>query len=155
MLKNITQKLRIDMLVGVILFFCCLLFNKYVNSRQNFLEDLQQSQRDKIEKSITLTKYQRLRNELKQLNTKRPMDAYLLLSELSKFMAGDALLYSFRMRSRDISFEIEGEAFNPNKYNNEFKSNLFFIETNIDEIVAMQGINKDRFKASGEFNANQ
>ena len=154
-IHSIARKIRVDILLIPILLLICLIFNAHVENQIKYRKLLEKTHMDKLAQSQTQQKYQLLQNELNALRKKQPQDVYLLLSELSREMGGDAILSRFRFKADDSTFYLEGEALKAEEYSKALTNNKLFKSAQISEIIPDPAIKKDKFKLTGVFNANQ
>jgi len=154
-IDKLTNKIRLDVLLLPVIFLICLIFNSYVDNRVEYKKLLEKTHTDKLAKSQSQTKYQALKKELDSLKKIKPLDTYLLFSELTKEMGGDAILNKVKIKVDDRSFYLEGEAMKAEVYSKSLNANKIFKNVQITEILPDPNIKKDRFKLIGVVNANQ
>ena len=157
------KKLRIDILLLILAFTISLTFNKQVSNRAEYLSSLKLKLNERIEQSRHKQNYLKLKEKQMTLLLKRPVNIYLLLSEISKIFGNETKITSFKLDTKDelvfsqdgtrkreifktIRFVIEGktkaDAF---KYINLFNNNPYFEDVQIPKIEG------DRFILEGVF----
>lgn len=159
------KKLRIDILLLILFVTISFAFNKQVNNRAEYLSRLKIKLNERIEQSRHKQNYLRLKEKKMKLLSRRPVNAYLLLSEISKIFGNETKISSFKLDTKDelvfsqdgtrkreviktIRFTIEGktntDAF---KYINLFNNNPYFKDVTIPKI----DLERDIFILEGVF----
>lgn len=86
-----------------------------------------------------------------RLETKRPRDVYLLLSELSRVLQGEVQIRSLVVQ--DDSFQVEARGSNPLRLMEGFHESASFSGLKLSQVVPDAGSGGERFSFTGEFHA--
>ncbi|MBN2736560.1 MAG: hypothetical protein JXR70_06225 [Spirochaetales bacterium] len=128
------KKLKIKYLVAATAVLAVLLFGKYVDTRSQYLKKLERSQRDAISFSALYNQYKKRNEELNVLKAKKPVDVYLILSEVSRIFGDEAKITSFQFerknlrKGEEVGFRIKGQSrsFLQYKYVDQFEEHPLF-----------------------------
>lgn len=92
-----------------------------------------------------------LRSELARMDSARPQDLYLFLSELTGVLGGDVQIRSLQVQGD--TFQIEAAGSNPLKLMEGFRDSALFDAVKLSQVVPDARSGKERFSFSGVFHA--
>jgi hypothetical protein len=151
----LSRPARMGVLAAAAAVLSILVFFKYVQSVEGRYESLKKRHVALEQEGRRVIAAQKevedLRTELAKMQAREPQDLYVLLSELSTVLGGDAQILSITVRER--SFQIEALGKNPLKLMEGFRTRDAFKDVRLSQVVPDARSGKERFSFSGGFNA--
>jgi hypothetical protein len=118
------------------------------------LEDLIGSLTARASLSIALEKeIESFEQEARELRSRRPNDCYYVFSELHSILADRAVITSFVLEEDRFQFEAVG--LDPLRLMESFGASGVFGDVELNQIVPLEGSNRERFRVSGRINVEQ
>ncbi len=149
------QKVRVQLLAFAILLLAVLAFKRSVDEDLRYLSRLKQaahSQRSRSAQVMTLRQEtDALEAELARLRKQRPVDAYLVLSELQSVLARGTRIQSFVIEKS--SFQIEAVGSDTLQLMEAFRSRPLFDNVKLLQIVPVKASNQELFRITGNIRA--
>ena len=150
-----TPTARIAGLVLIVAVLTVLVFFKRVwmaESREGALKKTYSVLESQIRRSLDLQKdVDALRAELARIDSARPQDLYLFLSELTGVLGEDVQIRSIQIQ--EDGFQIEAVGSNPLRLMEGFRNSALFDAVKLSQVVPDARSGKERFSFSGVFHA--
>lgn len=121
-------------------------------SREGALKKTYSVLESQIRRTLDLQKdVDALRAELARIDSARPQDLYLFLSELTGVLGEDVQIRSIQIQ--EDGFQIEAVGSNPLRLMEGFRNSALFDAVKLSQVVPDARSGKERFSFSGVFHA--
>ncbi len=152
----VQQKIRLQILIAVMLFLGVFLFKKNVNQKEVYFQDLKNhldSLQKQTSKVISIqSEIDDLQERLAIIKGKKPIEPYLILSELASILKPGTKIQSFILEKN--YFQLEAVGPNPLDLMEIFKTKALFGNVKLVQIVPIKDSDKELFKITGKINVD-
>jgi hypothetical protein len=155
--RAVPQRIRLQLFVSILLFLIAMIYKTAGDLEEQYgsrLEDLIGSLTARASLSIALEKeIESFEQEARELRSRRPNDCYYVFSELHSILADRAVITSFVLEEDRFQFEAVG--LDPLRLMESFGASGVFGDVELNQIVPLEGSNRERFRVSGRINVEQ
>lgn len=152
----VQRKVRLQILIAVMLFLGVFLFKRNVDQKEVYFQDLKNYlgllQKQTLKVISIQGEIDDLQEKLDIIKGKKPIEPYLILSELASILKPGTKIQSFILEKN--YFQLEAVGPNPLDLMEIFKVKALFGNVKLVQIVPIKDSDKELFKITGKINVD-